>query len=148
MTLDEFVGIPWRDKGRDRDGCDCWGLIVLVYRERRKIDLPHFHDDYVTAADNRAITRLLAHHSEPFEEITERDVQPLDVVMMLDGGKERHIGLVARRGFVLHVGMELGASRIESYRSIRLKNRVSRFLRMIDNARSDAVEEMRRRFDH
>lgn len=29
-----YVGLPYREGGRSRDGCDCWGLAVLVYAEQ------------------------------------------------------------------------------------------------------------------
>ncbi len=39
---DAYVGIPWQWRGRDREGIDCYGLLVLVYREQRGITLPEY----------------------------------------------------------------------------------------------------------
>ena len=42
MSLSNFVGIPHADLGRDRAGCDCYGLLRLVYAEDLGIALPSF----------------------------------------------------------------------------------------------------------
>ena len=129
MDFNQYVGLPYRDKGRDRSGLDCWGLLRLVYHEQAGIALPSYAEDYVTAEDRQAIADLIAGRRQPWSEVAEETVKPLDGLLMCHAGLERHIGIVVRRGLVLHVGLEIPESRIESYRSLRLKRRVSRFLR-------------------
>jgi cell wall-associated NlpC family hydrolase len=128
MTLDEYVGLPFKDKGRDRSGLDCWGLLRLVYQEKAGLTLPAFVESYVTQEDTAAVAALIAGHSDGWREVAEPTVKPLDAVLMLQYGVERHIGVVVKRGLVLHVGLG-GASRIEPYNSMRLRRRVSRFMR-------------------
>ncbi len=37
-----LVGIPFIAGGRGWDGCDCWGLLLLAYREVLGIELPSY----------------------------------------------------------------------------------------------------------
>lgn len=39
--VDQFLGIPFKNRGRDKQGCDCWGLVMLVYESLDKI-IPDF----------------------------------------------------------------------------------------------------------
>jgi cell wall-associated NlpC family hydrolase len=124
-----YVGLPFKDKGRDRHGLDCWGLLCLVYIEQTGIILPSYRDDYVTAQDYKALESLMQDSVGDWREISEREARPLDGVLMKRGGVECHVGVIVKRGYVLHVGAEFPFSRIESYRSMRLKRTISRFMR-------------------
>ena len=46
----KFIGIPFVDGGRDFHGCDCWGLVLLLYKELWGIELP----DYKVACDDKS----------------------------------------------------------------------------------------------
>lgn len=128
MNLDEFVGLPWLDRGRDRSGLDCWGLLSIVYAERFGIELPSFRDDYMTVADGDAVVALLEGRREGWTEISEGTEQAGDVLLMSVGGRPRHVGVVVGGERVLHIEPGAG-SIIESYRSFRLRRRVLGFFR-------------------
>jgi len=128
MNLDDFVGLPWLDRGRDRNGLDCWGLLAIVYAERFGIVLPSFRDDYLTVADGDAVVALLEGHRETWREVPSGAEQAGDALLMSVGGRPRHVGVVAGGGRVLHIEQGAGAI-IESYRSFRLRRRVLGFFR-------------------
>lgn len=38
--INDYVGVPYRESGRDRSGWDCWGLVLAVYHDRLAMRLP------------------------------------------------------------------------------------------------------------
>ena len=38
--ISKFIGIPFISKGRSFNGCDCYGLVKLYYKEILNIDIP------------------------------------------------------------------------------------------------------------
>lgn len=123
-----YVGIPWQDKGRDRAGCDCWGLLRLVYAECLGITLPSYGDNYATAADREALHALIAGELGPWIAIPAGSEQTFDGVLTTEGGVIRHVGIVAGNGAMLHMP-EGSDSVIASYRSHRYRSRVAGFWR-------------------
>jgi cell wall-associated NlpC family hydrolase len=127
--FDRFVGIPYADKGRTIDGCDCWGLLRIVYRHFVIAELPSYSDQYVTAEDRVALARLIANELDPWEEIEPGSERSLDAVLMREGRFPRHVGIVTEPGKLLHVSSDGICSVIERYRDGQLKNRVVGFYR-------------------
>ena len=54
-----YVGLAFRDHGRDREGVDCWGLLSLVMREQYGVELPSYADRYASAKEREEIAALL-----------------------------------------------------------------------------------------
>lgn len=129
MQFDGFVGVAYADKGRDAAGVDCWGLVRLVFRELRGIELPSYSERYVTAEDARAIAGLVAGELDPWLEVAAGAEQPFDCVLMKEGRFARHVGVVTRPGLLLHVERGMTSS-IERYRSGPLQFRVAGFYRL------------------
>lgn len=128
MDLSPFVGLPWADKGRSPDGCDCWGLVMVVYRAALGIDLPSYAEQYATPADRAAVAALIAGHRSEWVEVPAGQERPLDLVLMTEAGIPRHIGLVAVPGYVLHMAGERD-SIVEPYTTGKVKHRLAGFFR-------------------
>lgn len=128
MGFDRFIGIPYLDKGREMAGADCWGLVWLLMRELRGIDLPSYSDQYVTADDRNALAALIADELDPWAVIAAGHEQAFDAVLMREGRFPRHIGIVTEPGMLLHISSG-ETSMIERYREGPLKHRVVGFYR-------------------
>lgn len=135
--FDRFVGIPYLDRGRSIVGLDCWGLVVMVFRELRGIALPSYAEHYITGADRAEIARLIAGELEPWIEVAPGQEQRFDGVLMREGKYPRHVGLVTSPGQLLHVDQG-ETSRIERYRQGALAHRVVGFFRYRDGCPSEA----------
>lgn len=133
MTLADFIGLPFRDHGRERDGCDCWGGVRLVLRELRGIVLPDYGSGYRETMDcdgigvsiREGLVRDFVRVDKP---------QPFDLVIFNLAGKPWHVGLVVGPGRFLHwpqpddKGND-GSSRIAHYTDRIWARRVEGFYR-------------------
>jgi len=101
---DDLIGLPWKEKGRGREGTDCWGLVRLAFAEKRKIGLPSYHDAYASTLDCEAIEHTIDHEMAGLvERVEPADVLPWDFVLMREGDQAVHVGLVTTPGRMLHI---------------------------------------------
>ncbi len=42
LTLVDLIGVPYRERGRDMTGLDCWGVCLLAARDLYGISLPEY----------------------------------------------------------------------------------------------------------
>lgn len=111
---DGYLGLPYRDLGRDVSGCDCWGLVHLVYGRELKTDLPTYAHAYHSTDERAEIARLIgeAERSSIWHRVY--DPEPFDLVTFRRGRLTSHIGIVIRPDWMLH--MPDSGARIENYR--------------------------------
>ena len=124
-----YIGIPFRPHGRDRDGCDCWGLLRLVLAEQFDTQIPAFHGmTWQPGDDRRALAAFMDEHRDIWSEVPAGQEQPGDGVLMRLMGHPIHCGIVVAPGWMLHV--EGGAdAAAEPYTDIRWNRRVLGFYR-------------------
>lgn len=101
----KYVGIPFVESGCDWKGCNCWGLVRLVLRAERDIDVPTYGE--IFAADLVAAARAMRRDSVVAPWVQVGAPQPFDVVLMTAmEGRDRligHAGIMSSGIEVLHV---------------------------------------------
>lgn len=96
MTIrifDDFLGIPYLRGGSSREGADCWGLVPLVYRETRQIEIPLYNEglqgrpckDFLQDSMKKEVDRA-------WEKLDPIHAQFMDVVLLQT--TELHVGIV------------------------------------------------------
>ena len=97
-----YVGIPFLERGRTREGVDCWGLVWLVMRDEFAIDAPSYDDKYFSTLDGVTIQGLMEREAVSWLKVDPGTEEPGDVISFAISGKYRHVGLVVRPGLMLH----------------------------------------------
>lgn len=119
----EYIGLPYAEKGRDRTGLDCWGLVRLVLAEQFGITVPSYADGYTCALERREVARLIAGVKGSWDPV-ERDAAAAgDVLLLRQAGAICHVGLVVATGLMLHTEVGIGAA-VERYDSPKWAARV------------------------
>ena len=130
MDIRKYIGIPFKDGGRDFSGLDCWGLVRLVWHEERGILMPDMGDEYSSAFERGDVCGLFGKYTAQDwnVDVTDMPRQMLDVLVFSFGTLELHAGLWVAPGEMLHVmkGMETA---VERYDIAKWSKRLSRVLR-------------------
>lgn len=129
--VDKYVGIPFKDHGDTFEGCDCYGLVKLIYREEFGLLLPEVGDLYTSAYQRYQVDNTLSAHINydwckkvPKEE----QYNPFDMLVFRIAGTDHHVGLYIREGFMLHV-IEGSDSGVERYTGVRWSRQLHRVIR-------------------
>ena len=125
----EYVGIPFRVGGRDRGGCDCWGLVRLVIGERRGVWLPSLGAEYETINDRERIEALVGTTKPLVAAERLPGPEPFAVVVLRILGRPVHVGLVLDREHFIHVWSRRAAC-VERFASPEWARRIEGFYRV------------------
>lgn len=111
-----FIGLSYRDHGRDAAGVDCWGLVVIVYREVLGIDLPGYDEGYVTTEERHQIAALIDGHRQSWPWTRQEEPAAFDIALFRRGRHTSHVGIVVASGRMLHIPCDGDRSRVEDWR--------------------------------
>ncbi len=105
MLFDEFISraieIPFSEKGRGWDGVDCWGLIVLAFKQVQMISLPDHNDNYISTRQLNDLNTLIDTNKSSWSQVVVP--KPMDCVLLRIRGMPIHIGLmIDSNGNFLH----------------------------------------------
>lgn len=107
----DYTGIPFAPKGYDRAGCNCWGLVCLVYAERLGIALSRHEEAYderllsheAKLPELRQIAAAIGARKGDWREVAWYEARVCDVVLMPRGDALCHVGLYVGDLHILHV---------------------------------------------
>lgn len=130
MNLKKYIGIPFKDKACGFDGCDCYGLVRLVYKEELKIELPYLGDQYSTAFNRGEVSGVVqgAVDSGWAADVEKGNYKLFDVLAFRRGVDDAHVGLWIAPSTMLHIleGSNAGCERFDGVRWGRMLHRVIR----------------------
>lgn len=134
MDARKYLGIPFQDKGCGFEGCDCYGLVRLVYREELGIELPCLGDSYSTAYARGEVNNTVQHVSAADwnMDILGGPYKLFDVLVFRRGVDDAHVGLWIAPGWMLHI-MEGVDSCRERYDGIRWGRMLHRAIRHMES---------------
>lgn len=124
----DYIGINYKEKGRDKDGLDCWGLVRLIYKEQYQIDLPSFTENY-ESDEKQKMEQLLAFGKEGWEKVDTPTIG--DVVLLRILGLNVHVGVIVSPNQFIHV-REATNTTIERFDTGIWKHRIEGFYRYVE----------------
>jgi hypothetical protein len=130
MKFDKYVGLPYKDNGRDTTGIDCWGLVRLYYKDELGIDLPSYTDEYEGPFDTN-VARAINHYKDNWEQTTTPGVG--DIVLFNIYGEPAHVGVYVGNNKFLH-SREGKDSVIESLAGVQWNKRLAGIYKYTEQA--------------
>jgi len=96
-----YLGLPFEECGRARDGLDCWGLVRLALVEVFKLEgLPDFAGQYSRSRD-RTVPEIFAQELKRWRQVTEPTAG--DIIVLRLSGRPWHVGLMVNRDVMLTI---------------------------------------------
>ena len=124
INIEKYIEIPFVNGGRDFSGCDCFGLISLIYANELGIKL---FDYKISCEEASRISGEMERQKVSWEALEEAKAPCILTVRMdADPSFTNHIGFVFKPGCFIHTTKTMGVS-INRYDSHLWKRKISGF---------------------
>lgn len=107
MHIDKFLTIPFKDGGRDFNGCDCFGLIYLLYKEYGM----NLKDYKISCEETSRINEEINMQKYIWEPISSPK-PPCILTLRLDTNPSfvNHVGFVFKENYFIHTTKNSGVT--------------------------------------
>lgn len=97
----KYIGIPYKHRGRDLAGLDCWGLNILIYRQIFNVellDLDNYEQDWAKKGNDF----FLENYAKQFKQV--KKPEKFDIILIYSADKRmvNHSGIVLDNGNFIH----------------------------------------------
>lgn len=100
--VNNYIKIPFLEHGRSEQGCDCWGLVKIIYERELGLILPTLLD-YKDTKDRHGISSLVeAEKNIQWEQIELGDEKEFDVLIFKILNVPTHVGVVYKKNNMIH----------------------------------------------
>lgn len=119
MDVSKYIGLPFKPLGRAVDGCDCWGLARIIYRDEFGIDIPSLQ--YAAPYDPEELFGVMDDESRHWLPVELGKEKPGDILTLR--ALNPHVGIVVERGLMIHI-QQTTAACIDRYKRSSWKKRI------------------------
>jgi len=128
--VNEYIGVPFAEKGRTKQACDCWGLLRLVLSEKFGVLVESFTEDYASTKEAEEIRKLFQGDIAQgiWHEVDIPKIGDAVLMKMRMAGPPQHVGLVVGEGWMLHIEAGIDSC-LERYDGMLWKRRILGFYR-------------------
>ena len=99
MNYNSYIGLPYKENGRDTTGIDCWGLARLFYKNELGIELPSYIELYSGSNDPR-LPQTINYYKDNWTKVESPKSGDLCLFNIL--GEPSHVGVYIGEGKFLH----------------------------------------------
>lgn len=128
-NTDKYLEIPWDDYGSEGsfDGCNCYGLLRLFYKEELGIELPQYIGaGYTKGIDQEELSgKFIQEKAIWWEDVM--SPSPGDVVWLRIAGNPYHVGVMVSSERFLHIEEGAGPS-LEDITNPRWARRINGYV--------------------
>lgn len=122
-----YLGIPYVSKGRDFNGCDCWGLVHLFYQKEYNLELPTYSSWYIDV-ENLSVLDYTVNTNKSIGYTQVQEPKFGDIILFKIKGFIVHCGIYIGNNEFLHNFFGTNSC-IESLDSIKWNRRIEGFYR-------------------
>lgn len=136
MISEEFINklftIPYVLGGRSEDGADCWGLVIICYKDLFNITLPSYEHIAWSVSNGSTTAEGIADlldTSAPFVKVGSPDLGDFVLINIL--GNPVHIGFMINKTTMIHTSDKIGVAS-DDIRGRKWQKRIQGFYRHKD----------------
>lgn len=114
-NLDKYINLKFKYKGRDFSGVDCYGLVWLMLKNEKHIEMPEYEYSKKWYLEGKNYIIDIKNDSVSWSQVVIEKVKPFDVLLFYNSPRKiivNHMGLYLEDHKFIHVS-EDHSSRLE-----------------------------------